>query len=387
MVIRSVHASEKRAYFDLLWYCHPEPKPWHALEEQHFDPDETLVVTDEGDRIHTALQIRSFLMTYHGHSVPMGGIACVASSPDTRYQGHTGRLMEATIQRMHERGMVFSALAPFNYGFYRKYGWALSYEQMHYKVEMESLNKFLKTDYTYRMDVDHTAFMDLNNDFMAGFQGAVLHDKALLDRNLDALRAFDQHTCMCVNPQGEPEGYCFYMKQKRGDFIVRKMVWRTVSALKALLGFIYRHNAECNKVIIIVPEHNLLTDLLDEFQGEILHKPDMMMRVVDVKQALERRNYAADLRAQLSIHVDDPQAPWNHGTWLLTIRSGLGSAMRVDQDADASMDIKAFTQLMLGFRSAHTLWGLERIHTASAPMIHRLDEIFPSSHTYMGERF
>lgn len=389
MVIRTLKNSEKKAYYDLLWYCHPEPKQWHDIEEQYFNPNEGLVVVDDQDRINTALQIRSFTMAYYGFQVPMGGIACVASSPDTRYQGHTGKLMQASIERMHDMGMVFCALTPFNYNFYRKYGWELSYERMHYKLDMATMQKFLKTDYSYSLDVEanREAFIALHNDFMSAFQGAALLDSALFKRRMDILQAFDYSGCMCMNPEGEPEGYILYRKQKE-DFIIREIMWRTVPALKALLGFAYRHNAECHgKVIIQVPKHNLIMDILDEYSGEIIHRPDMMMRVIDVKAALEKRKYHDDLRAQLSIQIEDAQAPWNEGTWLLTIKGGTCSVMRVESVADVSMDIKAFTQMMMGFRNASELSYLHRIHTASIPMVTRLDEIFPKSHTYLTERF
>ena len=220
------------------------------------------------------------------------------------------------------------------------------------------------------------------------YQGAAYLNKPLYHRKQDILKTFGFHGCLCFDEYGEAAGYILYKKSNSERRItIREVVYRDIDALQALWGLVYRHNAECEQVTAIVPASDPTVDLLGEYKGEMLHRPDMMLRAIDVKGALQKRHYAEDIRSQLNIEICDGQAPWNHGIWQLSLKDGHGRAEKVKSSADVHMDIKAFTQMVIGFRDAKQLHRVHKIKTASQPMINRLCEIFPKSDTYLTERF
>ncbi|HZO92107.1 MAG TPA: GNAT family N-acetyltransferase [Chthonomonadaceae bacterium] len=56
----------------------------------------------------------------------LGGIAGVATAPALRRRGYAGCLLAATLRTLDERGYALSALFPFAYDYYRKFGWELA---------------------------------------------------------------------------------------------------------------------------------------------------------------------------------------------------------------------------------------------------------------------
>ena len=98
--------------------------------------------TPDGDRLLAALRIWPFLAYFQGRPVPTGGVASVASWPEVRRQGLVGRLIRESLELMRAEGQAVSALYPFSYPFYRRYGWDLAFTQTLYQIPMGELDAF-----------------------------------------------------------------------------------------------------------------------------------------------------------------------------------------------------------------------------------------------------
>src|SRR5690242_14662527 len=58
--------------------------------------------------------------------VRLGGVAGVVTRPALRRRGYAGRLLRETVRTLDEQGYALSALFPFSYDYYRKFGWELA---------------------------------------------------------------------------------------------------------------------------------------------------------------------------------------------------------------------------------------------------------------------
>jgi predicted acetyltransferase len=56
----------------------------------------------------------------------LAGIAGVATVPEWRRRGYAGLLLSETVRELARRGYALSALFPYAYGYYRKFGWELA---------------------------------------------------------------------------------------------------------------------------------------------------------------------------------------------------------------------------------------------------------------------
>lgn len=91
-----------------------------AMEKQ------TVFGAYNSDKLAAKLHIHP-LEVFLGEEVfSMGGIAGVATWPESRRKGFIQDLMLESLEEMKQRGMSVSMLHPFSVGFYRKYGWELT---------------------------------------------------------------------------------------------------------------------------------------------------------------------------------------------------------------------------------------------------------------------
>jgi len=113
-----------------------------------------------------------FEMFFYGKSVPMGGIASVATLPEYRHCHCASNMLIKALEIMKERGQIFSALTPFSFPFYRKYSWELGFHTREYHLLMSGLKGFGKGDGEFRPlfyeDIEniakvYTAFMQPYN--------------------------------------------------------------------------------------------------------------------------------------------------------------------------------------------------------------------------------
>jgi predicted acetyltransferase len=80
-------------------------------------------------------------------------------------------------------------------------------------------------------------------------------------------------------------------------------------------------------------------------------RPDVMLRIVDLVQALESRPYLPGPPARLVLRVADRDASWNDGTWLLEVESGKARVSPSTAEPDLSVSINLLTALYNGYLS------------------------------------
>src|SRR6476619_4368216 len=78
-------------------------------------------------------------MLFGGKPVMTGGLSAVATPPESRRQGLIGRLIRATLEEIRGRGWPLSALYPFYFPFYKRYGWEHMVDHYSYNVPVGRL--------------------------------------------------------------------------------------------------------------------------------------------------------------------------------------------------------------------------------------------------------
>jgi len=79
-----------------------------------------------------------------------------------------------------------------------------------------------------------------------------------------------------------------------------------------------------------------------------------MLRIVDVKAALEQRGYPAQLQAELHLELSDDVIPENTGRFVLTVADGQG-AVSPGGSGELKLDIGGLAPLYTGLFNAHQL--------------------------------
>lgn len=106
-----------------------------------------------------------------------------------------------------------------------------------------------------------------------------------------------------------------------------------------------------------------------------------MFRVIDVKKALELLEFDKDLDVTLTMKIDDEYAPWNSEPILVTIKDGKAKVTKAtDEKIELTTDIKAYTQLFVGYRTIFDLHEIKKVKIKKQDL-GKFDKVFPKRFT------
>ncbi|MFX1538618.1 MAG: enhanced intracellular survival protein Eis [Promethearchaeota archaeon] len=128
MVIKRLSEKDKAKIKELFFYCFHEIDDWDWDSpnwEKYFDLvkfEDHLGYFDNDELVSTYF-IENFQFYVRGVLMKMGGVAGVATQPEYRRQRQIRKLALESLKVMRENKQFISALYPFKYSFYRKFGY------------------------------------------------------------------------------------------------------------------------------------------------------------------------------------------------------------------------------------------------------------------------
>ena len=356
-------------------------------------PEWTLCAFD-GSRLVSSFSAIPFTMRANGTAVPMGGVSAVGTLPEYRRRGLVRRITTRAFADMRERGQAVAALWASQAAIYQRYGYAMASVLRSYRVDTADIG-FHHGDGgssdVERLDVA-TAY-DLVKRVYIAF---IAHRMCYLHRArpLWLNNAFDQddakgpiHVALSRDAAGEPDGYAVYTLRagqrdhaSRGqEIVIRDLAWLSPDAYRSLWSFIRRHDLVGSVRWDNAPSDDPAVEFFME--PRLLHARDhegFWLRMVDVPTALGGRGW--DTEGELSLGLaEDVLAPWNTGTWRLSVADGRAEATPGTGGPDVHLSVKALALLYTGRRSARELaaWGM----LEGAPeALRRADALFATPH-------
>ncbi|KAB1198369.1 MULTISPECIES: enhanced intracellular survival protein Eis [Haloferax] len=324
---------------------------------------------------------------------PLPGISVVASPPEARRQGHIATMLDELLVEFRDSGRYLSALWPFKYEFYRRFGWAKTNDYAKTTVPPEALT-------AVSPDVSGE-FVRLGPDDWERLD-AVYTEWATEDLGLDRTEGWWRNRTFRwwgSNPyvygwerDGDLRGYVVYRMD--GDWNERTMHVSELASVDAearghLLRFLRDHDSQVEEVVI-QREHErtrLIDDLTDPLAATVEIKPGPMVRIVDVSAALEAVTFSADADTDVVLGVSDDRCAWNDDTFRVVVTGGEASVEPATDDPDATVEIGGLSQLLVGARSADELARTESLTIHEPAALDGLAEVFTERDTFLRERF
>lgn len=328
-----------------------------------------------------------------GEYHPAPGLSAVATPPEYRREGYVADLLAASLEEYRSRADRFSLLWPFEYPFYRKFGWATAAMAYSYTFDPDAIS-------FARDEVDAGEFRDLDEDEYELL--ARVYDEFATEYPLSVTRAEEWwrkrvFSAWNTDPfvyvwerDGDPRAYVVYsIDGEWGDrtFQVRDAAFVDHEALVAICSFIANHDSQVSEVTVTLPPDVDLQALApDPREIECERKTGPMARIVDVGETLPAVRYPA-VTDSVTIAVEDPLVDWNRGVVRLAVRDGEATCDRLAGEprggpaddgsaADVRVDIGDLTQLVVGFTSAGDLVRYGRL-SATGDALATLDRLYP----------
>lgn len=324
-----------------------------------------------------------------GTVMPMGGISGVCSMPIARRGGHVRALMQRAIEEMHEDGQAISTLFPFKTSYYEMFGYAGWQIPMWVRIRPAALAPYLKMPKIGT--VQHRLASDAQDDAYALITAAqrILHGMSRQPREkFDAALKWQPMWLMSVHEGDQVTGGLSYkLDPDKKVMEVHSAFWLTENAKVQALDYMARHVDQVGRIAMpLLPgeqPHLWLTDddalTISSVEDHGWNAP--MARIVTITGL----NGITAGNGSVALAIQDPQAPWNTGTWTFT---GSGGVLEVTQGGEPAGDltINGLSALVMSGIDPVTLpyrgWG-----QVEPDAINAVRSLFPSIVPYLHDQF
>jgi predicted acetyltransferase len=279
--------------------------------------------------------------------VPMGGVGGVACLPASRGKGYAGQLLRFALGRMHELGVLTSALFPFSWEYYRKYGWEWVGTFRDYKVSTSCIKSDPETEYVRAATVaDREIVKEIYTTYAKRYRGCMVRNEGVWYFLNDTK---EQYTFTYLYERdGLAEGYLIYRAGKEEETRLCEFIALTGRAQRALLGLLRRHEMQTKRFCWSAPLDDTMWSQYFHWDIETSLRNTPMGRVVDVAGAIRAWKPAREVQGSVVFSLQDTHAPWNTGTWEVEFGGGEAQVQPSQKTPQLAMDIQAFSQAYFG---------------------------------------
>ena len=290
-------------------------------------------------QIVASLVLYPLLAWVRGVRLPVTGIGSVAVSPEHRRRGIAEALMRATLREMRQRGDTMSLLYAFRSDFYAKFGWSLVERTHLLSLAPATLPASDEARRVHKVRIpDRPAVQELfDQSVRASGHFALARRPEWWEKRL---WSYDGEWVVYEGrKRGSVEGYLQYqVDASEGPWklvvTVNEFVASTPAAFRGLWGHLHALRDQAVEVIASVPGDDLWPTVLadasnanGEFKLGVIRSTGhlgygAMLRLVDVKGALEVLPISPHARGEVTLEVSDPLLPSNARGWRVTARDG-----------------------------------------------------------------
>jgi predicted acetyltransferase len=309
---------------------------------------------------------------FGGRRVPMWGIAAVGVLPEHRSKGVASALMRAAMEEASRKGVALSCLYPATQPVYRRVGFEQAGTYLSWSLSTDAIaarERGLEMREAGR--ADERTIRAIATEFARRSNGTLDRGDALWARILRPIKG-DAFAYLAGD-----EGYVVYYKEPSGshyDLVVRDWAALTPAATLRLLTFFADHRSLADHVKFAAGPASPMLRLDREQAAKAVRALRWMLRIVDVKAALEARGYGEGVTAEAHLDVKDDVLASNAGRWTLEVSGGRARVKRGGRGTIA-LDVRELAALYSGFVSPAE---------AGVPS---LAPVFAGPHPWMAEIF
>lgn len=355
----------------------------------------TWAVYEGGTTLKAALSIVPFEAHWgDGPVLPLGGIAGVATFAEARGRGYVDALLRQCLAAMRDAGQVLSALYPFSWAFYRRYGWEWVGEKRHVTLPLREVRASPEGKNVTAVSGEKVreTLEPIYTDFARRYRSVFTTETHRWESSLGHHDNRMTHVYVHADGSGgSPDGYLLWRYERDGEKgSVRELIASTPGALRGLLSLLHYMGTQCERASVTVPADSPLWSHVMHWDVETKVAPVFMGRVVDLARALEGLNVGGVADGAVTLAVRDESAPWNDGTWRIAAEGGkLACAPAVGgrPDADVTADIQAISQAFFGTPSLAWLRAAGRIGVAGETGYSFLSRLLPAAPVFTLDDF
>ena len=313
------------------------------------------VAVFDGQEIVGTSHSYTFEMTVPGGSLPIAGVSHVCVQPTHRRRGILTSMMGMQLADFHERGEPLSGLNTSETVIYGRYGYSVGSFREDWTIERQhtdfsdsaeptGLVEFIPTEEVGNILPEVFARTTINRP------GVVARSSAEWARIVadppQSRGSASRFFCVAYYSDNTIDGYAIY-RNMGNTLTVHELLALTEEAYSALWRFCFSVDLRTRTVARKRPVDDPLPHMLtDPRRLQRTVQDGFWLRLVDVKAALEGRQYRMDGR--IVFEFTDPFCPWNEGRIRLEGGSGGARCTPTTESPDIGMSVTTMGSTYLG---------------------------------------
>lgn len=348
----------------------------------------------DGGRMIGHLACWEFGQWYGGRRVPMGGVAGVAITPESRRQGVASALLRRALRDMYERGELVSALYPVTHVPYRRLGWEIAGVWPRRTVPTTALRDLPRPaegTAVRAATVDDLTAVGRVYATWARSRPGMLDRSELWTRR--QLAPEDGMQLYVAEREGAVVGYAGFehasTDEPHAAFRIDSLdlIGVDADAELALWHLIGSHASVAPTTRYVgAPEDPLLFHLREHDLREEPLRSVWMNRLVDAAGAVAARGYRPGPDVAVPLALSDASVPENSGAQVLEVSDGTAN-LTPGGGGRVQLDIGTLSCLFSGYLTASELSHLGRLRGATVDDLAALDATFSGSTPWMRDYF
>jgi predicted acetyltransferase len=296
---------------------------------------------------------------FGGRAVPCVGITAVGVAAEHRSRGIASEMMRTVLEEARRDGAALSSLFPATFPVYRAAGYETAGNRFVYRLTLSTVGGGAReAEVRLATTDDHATMRALYDERSRASSGAIVRTPYFWQRVFEPWG--EEAMAYVVFGASGPEGYVVLSQRGASaplapiDITVVDAVVRTAAAGRRVVRMLADHRSIASHARLASGPGDPLLLLLREERLEVQTVQRWMLRVVDVRAALEKRGWPATVRTEVHLDVHDPLLRENARRWVLEVDRGLAS-VREGGSGGIAIDVRGLAALYSGFLTAEDL--------------------------------
>ena len=375
--------SRKDEVTQLWWKCfNPNQTVEEVAKWAHRDLDEMEVLwgaEEAGKLVAVLAATKDCENSFRGAKLKFSGIGGVATLPEYRRDRLVRKMFKPFFHYANKQDIVISALEPFDFPFYEKFGYAMSGQNSRYEFPSTELKPIQGpagiTCKPYDPENDADDVMAVQRS-MARFGSRLfipLH--RLKSKSIPHGYVFER--------DGEIVG-CILVRFKEAEntwklrMNINYTWFKSDDVLPAIVDFVYRYGSQTKEISwTMEPEIPLEYFLKNPGHQTRKREGHMMFRVLKFKEFCQQITAPMAATESVVVKLTDEHCPWNDGVWKLTPSGGRLEIQPTKQEPEISFTALQLSHALGGLMTASLLQRIAGLD-CSLDAAERFTKIFPA---------
>jgi len=329
---------------------------------------------------------------FGGQPVPCAGVSGVAICAAQRGTGAARQLVKAVLLETQRSGTPLASLFASTQTLYRRVGFEQAGTQTLYSLPLASIDHgHDRSCPVHRLGRPTFELLQkVERRRGAAGNGLLQRTDGLWQRLIQPNDGL-QTTTYLLGDAGSPEGFVILCANRPDQGFMQPLkatdyATTTGRALERLLSLLRDHRSVYDSFQWRGAPHDPLLLRADEYRAHIEHQERWMLRILDVREALQQRGYPPHLEVAIDFQITDELIAANRGRWQLHVAGGRG---QVDRGGSGTlrMDIAALAPLYSSYLSATELVMSGLVESDSSEQVSIADQVFAGPAPWMPEHF